>query len=161
MSIVGVVAAIILVGLAITLAIARFRSQSRLGATATRLERSQRRLSESLETLTDVIANVQYQGTWITSEVARTQISQYRYYPGLVTNLGCRYCGRGSLWQTPAVATDGQAMDANHRPLHRFGKLSHYENESNLPGFPCQLDHGDWVAGWAQDHPEAATSMFN
>jgi hypothetical protein len=55
MSAASVVAVVVLVGIAIALSVARFRSQSRLRNTTSRLERSQRKLSASLETLSDVM----------------------------------------------------------------------------------------------------------
>ena len=161
MSAAGIAATAVLIGIAIALAIARFRSQLRLGTTAARLEHSQRRLSESLNKLGDLVESFQSRGALITAKVAQQQIVQYHHYPGVIANRDCRYCGRRSLWQRAVTVTENQMIDVSHKPLRVLGNLSRYESTSGVPIHPWDLDYSDWVDDWAQNHPEASMSIYN
>ncbi len=152
MSIAVVAGTIALVAIAILLAIGRFRSQIRLGNAAKQFEKSQRRLSTSLETFSEVVENVQNQSSLIAEEISKTQLT-YRY-PGPIVNVGCFYCGRSPQWQMTAVAGDAEAMYGIHRVLPTRERLERIQETLDLRTQPWDPISTDWNDEWAQEHAE-------
>ena len=161
MPIAGVVAAVAIVGIAIAVAVARFRSQVRLGKTAKRVEHSQRRLVASLETLSNVIVDVQTQGSLVASGIRKRQLIDVRHYPGLMINAGCPLCGSWWRLQTPAVIDEGEAGVDTHRPVRARDARVHRENAMVLPRHPWDPNDNGWLDEWVQNQPESIVPTSN
>ena len=95
MSLVGIIVAVALTAAAVVLAIARIRSQRRLDKACKDFGRSQRRLSENLDTFGGVISEVASANAALVSELEQWAVAKCRVtWP--LANPPCLYCGRTS-----------------------------------------------------------------
>ncbi len=161
MSIAAVAATIALVAIAIVLAVGRFRSHIRLGNAAKRFEKSQRKLSTSLETLSDVVGDVQNQNSLIAEEISKVQVTYGYRYSGHTVSAGCFLCGRWPQRQMTAVASDDEIVYGIHRALPSAKRLVRIHDTPDLQPQPWDHIGNDWIDEWTREHAELDALVAN
>ena len=142
----GFVATIVLAGIVVALAIARLRSQRRLGNSSKNLERSQCKLSKRLDTLSDTLNGVVNGNSVLVSELERWVAGKGRRTRPLA-NTGCPYCRRTApAW---SVYRDNPAPVDSHIPWHNLATPAHqHQGDTWRSSFYWEPDAGDEYDEW-------------